>query len=133
MIIVVLLNKSNWRRWKFQLLRGWWLIVFIFCFHFTGGPKALNLIKKHEIDGVDQWPSLTHLLPSPRPEILLNIDDVEGVEGIRRGNFKLVRGSYYNGNFDKWYNREGKPIKDRHPPGFTPMQKKLYSKVSLVS
>ncbi|GBN26341.1 hypothetical protein AVEN_17038-1, partial [Araneus ventricosus] len=66
-----------------------------------GGPEAAHVLK--QIDGVDLWPSFVHNLPSPRQEVLLNIDSLESVEGIRWKNFKLVKGSYYDGRYDGWY------------------------------
>ncbi|XP_063224820.1 arylsulfatase B-like [Bacillus rossius redtenbacheri] len=55
-----------------------------------------------EIDGVDQWPVISGSdgAASPRDEVLLNIDTVEGTEGIICGRWKLVRGSYRGGVYD---------------------------------
>lgn len=83
-----------------------------------------------DVDGVNQWPSITHVLPSPRSEILLNIDDEEGVEGIRKGRYKLVKGSYYNGTYDKWYDKEGRKFDVTYSIA-TPMQKSTYKKVRI--
>ncbi|KAF8783391.1 Arylsulfatase B like protein [Argiope bruennichi] len=77
------------------------------------GPEMAGTLKN--IDGVDLWPSFVHNLPSPRQEILLNIDSIEAVEGIRWKNFKLVKGSYYEGRFDGWYDKNGKLIKGLLP------------------
>ncbi|XP_054708782.1 arylsulfatase B-like [Uloborus diversus] len=79
----------------------------------AGGAEIVKSLKG--IDGVDQWPSLVHNAPSPRHEILHNIDPIDDVEGIRVHNFKLVKGSYYKGRFDGWYDKNGKPIKDVVP------------------
>lgn len=83
-----------------------------------------------DIDGVNQWPSLARALPSPRQEILLNMDDVEKVGGIRKNRYKLVKGSYYEGQYDKWYDKEGRIFNITYSLQ-SPMQKKLYKKVNL--
>ncbi|GFR27245.1 arylsulfatase B [Trichonephila clavata] len=95
----------------------------------AGGTEIAKTLK--HIDGVDLWPSFVHNLPSPREEILLNIDEVEKVEGIRWKNFKLVKGSYYDGNFDGWYDKNGKLIKSllpAEPKGLLRLYKKNYLK-----
>ncbi|KAG8199694.1 hypothetical protein JTE90_022143 [Oedothorax gibbosus] len=79
----------------------------------AAGPEVAKLLKN--IDGFDLWPSFAHGFPSPREEVLLNIDPVDNVEGIRWKNFKLVKGSYYNENFDGWYDKNGKMIKSLLP------------------
>lgn len=59
----------------------------ILIFTLVGGDvKALG-----NIDGLNQWDSLTKNLPSPRTEILLNIDRRNREAGIRFGNYKLLK------------------------------------------
>lgn len=56
------------------------------------------------IDGFDMWPSLGRsTVPSPRHEVLHNIDDVRNVSAIRVGRFKLVSGRTYEGRWDGWF------------------------------
>lgn len=45
------------------------------------------------LDGFDQWEALSDNSASRRHEILLNIDPVHKCEGIRVGDYKLVRGN----------------------------------------
>lgn len=65
-----------------------------FTFFEGGFPGVLP-----KMDGVNQWPSLTLNRPSPRTEILLNINEVLQVAALRidRDNFhwKLVVGKFF--------------------------------------
>lgn len=59
------------------------------------------------IDGIDQFQSLSKNSPTKRVEILHNIDDVWGSSSILMQNYKLVKGTNYNGSWDFWYGPEG--------------------------
>lgn len=59
------------------------------------------------IDGIDQWESLSKDLLSPRHEALINIDNVWGSSGIIVGDYKLLKGTNYNGAWDNWYGPAG--------------------------
>lgn len=83
----------------------------------------------HDIDGVNQWPSIVEDFPSPRTEILLNIDDVDNVEAIRKGKFKLVKGTPENGTRDQWYDKEGRPFNASYSLR-TLQHEKLYTRVN---
>lgn len=65
-----------------------------------------------KIDGVNQWPLLSKGLSrnTPRPDILLNIDEVFGYEGILSsdGRFKLTNGSFQKGIYDGYYGDSGR-------------------------
>ncbi|XP_014227795.1 arylsulfatase B-like isoform X1 [Trichogramma pretiosum] len=62
------------------------------------------------IDGFNMWPSISGVTgsePSPRSEVLVNIDPIFNYSAIRRGDFKYVLGSVGNG--DAWYGETGRP------------------------
>ncbi|CAG9762956.1 unnamed protein product [Ceutorhynchus assimilis] len=59
------------------------------------------------MDGKDQWKSISENQPSPRSEILYNIDDVWNFGGIRQGDWKYVYGSITKGLKDAWYGSTG--------------------------
>lgn len=48
------------------------------------------------IDGVDQWKTLTEDIPTTRQDLLLNIDENENNSAIisERGRYKLMNGKY---------------------------------------
>ncbi|KAG0419929.1 hypothetical protein HPB47_003790 [Ixodes persulcatus] len=55
------------------------------------------------IDGVDMWHSLTHSSASKRKEILLNIDSLYNISGLRYKQYKLVVGGGFYGELDDHY------------------------------
>lgn len=63
---------------------------------------------KLDIDGIDLWTALTRDTDSPRTIVLHNIDDILGVSGISIGDWKLVQGTTYNGQWDGWYGPSGR-------------------------
>ncbi|GFW13557.1 arylsulfatase B [Trichonephila clavipes] len=95
-------------------------------FSFSGDVKKLG-----KIDGHNLWPTICCSTPSPRDEILHNVDPVWKVEAIRKGKYKLLKGSVFNGNFDGWFDKEGK--RKANVP-FTKMdieeQNEVYAKLS---
>ena len=52
-----------------------------------GDPKDLQ-----NIDGLNQWRTISYGEKSPRNSILLNIDEVRNFEGAIMGKYKLVQG-----------------------------------------
>ncbi|GIX76166.1 arylsulfatase J [Caerostris extrusa] len=58
-----------------------------------------------KIDGVNMWKALMYNLPSPRIEILHNIDPLNGMSALRRGDYKLVIGT--TGDANAWYKPSG--------------------------
>uniref|UniRef100_A0A1B6DH44 Sulfatase N-terminal domain-containing protein n=1 Tax=Clastoptera arizonana TaxID=38151 RepID=A0A1B6DH44_9HEMI len=61
------------------------------------------------IDGINQWQALSQDLQSNRTEILHNIDDIFGSSALTVGDWKLVKGTNYNGEWDNWYGPSGRP------------------------
>lgn len=47
-----------------------------------------------DLDGLDQWSSLVYDLPSPRADILINIDEKDRNAALRFNNWKLIFGKY---------------------------------------
>ncbi|KAG8183894.1 hypothetical protein JTE90_002463 [Oedothorax gibbosus] len=68
-----------------------------------GNVKSLG-----KIDGYDLWDTLSRNKPSPRSEVLLNIDPVNKVSALRVGNFKVIQGTVYDGKWDGWYGPSGR-------------------------
>lgn len=64
------------------------------------GVSNTNL--SSNLDGVNIWPSLAFNLPSPRNEVLLNVDRDEPYSSYIRGNYKVVNGSRLKGQYDTW-------------------------------
>lgn len=56
-------------------------------------------MRKH--DGINLWHQLSYDLPSPRTEIIYNIDPIENTSAIRQGNYKLFQGISGGGMFDE--------------------------------
>ncbi|OQV16696.1 Arylsulfatase J [Hypsibius exemplaris] len=78
-----------------------WLPTFI---RLAGGSPLDNL------DGYDIWDSISKGLPSPRKEILHQIDPVWGEYALRWKQYKLISGSHANAagyRIDTWYEPEG--------------------------
>ncbi|XP_068628006.1 arylsulfatase B [Battus philenor] len=61
-----------------------------------------------DIDGVNQWESLSEDLPSLRTSLVHNIDDIYGSASITIGKWKLHKGTNYNGAWDNWYGPDGR-------------------------
>lgn len=55
------------------------------------------------LDGKSIWDALSDNGKSDRNEILHNIDDIYGSASLTVDNWKLHKGTNYNGNWDNWY------------------------------
>ncbi|CAH1110980.1 unnamed protein product [Psylliodes chrysocephalus] len=62
----------------------------------------------YNIDGITQWRALSEDETSNRTEILHNIDDIYGNAAVTSGSWKLLKGTTYNGTWDKWFGPSGR-------------------------
>ena len=53
-------------------------------------------------DGIDMWNTLLENSDDRRKSLLHNIDDIWRVWALRDGDYKLISGSLYRGEFDGW-------------------------------
>ncbi|XP_050300182.1 arylsulfatase B isoform X2 [Anthonomus grandis grandis] len=60
------------------------------------------------LDGISIWEALSKDETSPRTEILHNIDDIDNNAALMIDNWKLVKGTTYDGNWDNWYGPSGR-------------------------
>lgn len=69
----------------------------------AGGKQALANLSEAKLDGMSIWPALVNDGISPRMSILHNIDDIWGSSAITVDEWKLIKGTNYNGAWDGWY------------------------------
>ncbi|XP_075539867.1 arylsulfatase B-like [Dermacentor variabilis] len=71
-----------------------------------------NVNRLGRLDGLNMWQALQYGTPSPRTEILLNIDGNQGNAALRYGRFKLLVGSF--SKLDQRYQvpGESRPYRD---------------------
>ncbi|XP_072172237.1 arylsulfatase I-like [Diadema setosum] len=67
-----------------------------------GEPKNLT-----NLDGFDVWDSISLDVPSPRNEILHNIEPYYNYSAIRLGDYKLHYGDFDGGAYSGWYPPQG--------------------------
>ncbi|GBN69993.1 Arylsulfatase B [Araneus ventricosus] len=85
--------------------------------------------KLGDINGYSMWEAFLNNTPSPRQEILHNIDPIDNVSALRMGDFKLVTGNLASGmeswsglrvlegvwqpeSMDKWVYKNGSTTRD---------------------
>lgn len=73
-----------------------------------GDPNDLG-----QIDGHNMWEALIHNLPSPRSDLLYNVDPISGTSAYKRDDLKVINGTTYR-RFDSWYGPSG--FEDINPP-----------------
>ncbi|KAJ8979205.1 hypothetical protein NQ317_016840 [Molorchus minor] len=69
-------------------------------------PTFYSAADKNELpdlDGVNMWEAISEGSPSPRTELIYNIDDIFNYAAIRRGDWKYLYGSTNGGKGDKWF------------------------------
>ena len=72
---------------------------------FCAGGSSSNL---PSLDGLNMWPSLSEDLESPRNLMLHNIDESRNIAALRIGDWKLVKGTTYQGSWDTWNGPSGR-------------------------
>ncbi|GLV35650.1 uncharacterized protein CBL_01200 [Carabus blaptoides fortunei] len=70
-----------------------------------GNPGKLG-----NIDGINIWEALSQDVASNRTEVLHNIDDIYGNSALTIGDWKVMKGTTYNGVWDSWYGPSGRGI-----------------------
>ncbi|GFV54965.1 arylsulfatase B [Trichonephila clavipes] len=92
----------------------------------AAGGDTSNL---RDIDGQSIWDALVTNSPSPRSEILHNIDPIDNVSSLRRGDLKLITGNLTSGvetwsgkavledmdkpqSMDEWVFKNGSTVRD---------------------
>ncbi|XP_031839749.1 arylsulfatase B [Nomia melanderi] len=60
------------------------------------------------IDGMNLWDALKNNDESPRKTVLHNIDNIYGISAITHRDYKLIKGSTYEGQWDGWYGPSGR-------------------------
>ncbi len=70
------------------------------------------------LDGKNIWPALSYNSNSPRNDVLLHLDDVDGFQSYINGEYKYLNGSSSNGSYDRWMDNidehEFHPMFDRY-------------------
>lgn len=67
-----------------------------------------------DIDGLDLWETLSENTPSKREEALINIDPIWEMASLVVGDYKVVQGTNFEGDWDGWYG----PAGDRDPNNY---------------
>lgn len=68
--------------------------------------KLAGVRVRKNIDGINIWNALSNDLPSPRLDLLINVDNDEPYSSFIRGNYKYINGSRYSGFYDTWLSSE---------------------------
>nr|CAD7453683.1 unnamed protein product [Timema tahoe] len=61
-----------------------------------------------DIDGLNAWEALSKDSPSNRTQVLHNIDDEYGNAALTVDDWKIVKGTSYQGYWDSWYGPSGR-------------------------
>ncbi|KDR14503.1 arylsulfatase B-like [Zootermopsis nevadensis] len=69
---------------------------------------AVNASVPSHLDGHDVWTNILSESSSSYDQLLLNIDNERGIAALRKGDFKLVKGRTWDGQWDGWYGPSGR-------------------------
>ncbi|KAH6938242.1 hypothetical protein HPB50_008159 [Hyalomma asiaticum] len=88
-----LLRKRRWVSHRLMHITDWLPTLY----RLAGG----SVQDLGDIDGHDMWQSLSQDEPSPRSEVLYNIDPLRGIAALRKDDFKIVVGTLPGGKFEQ--------------------------------
>ncbi|KAK7601300.1 hypothetical protein V9T40_008741 [Parthenolecanium corni] len=79
-----------------------WLPTILAAVNYTSSTKNLSF------DGHNMWPVLKEEEKSMYDEILVNIDEIQNVTALRKGDWKIITGEFDNGIWDKRFGPSGR-------------------------
>lgn len=76
--------------------------------------RSSSLRNRLFLDGYDMWPTLQGKSGPQYDEIILNIDQIRNISALRKGDWKIISGSTYDGQWDAWYGPSGRDSEYRY-------------------
>ena len=95
-----LLNKTSYISKQMMSIEDWLPTLYS-----VAGGTVSDLPQK--LDGFNMWTVLSEDSLSTRHEVLHNIDESRSIVALRKDEWKMVKGTTYNGQWDDWYGPSG--------------------------